>query len=82
MNGSCYALQRPERYAASYDATPPNFVFSIKGDRYITHILRLREFEKPLANFFASGVFKLREKLTGKARPFFVAVSTEFSLYT
>lgn len=63
INGSFYSLQRPESYAAWYEATPPGFVFSVKGNRYITHILRLREIEKPLANVFASGVFNLREKL-------------------
>lgn len=63
INGSFYALQRPESYAAWYEATPPGFVFSVKGNRYLTHILRLREVEEPLANIFASGVFNLREKL-------------------
>lgn len=42
---------------------PPGFIFSIKGTRYITHILRLRDIEAPLANFFASGLFNLHEKL-------------------
>jgi uncharacterized protein YecE (DUF72 family) len=37
-------------------------VFAVKGSRYITHMLRLT-FEKPLANFFASGIFNLRDKL-------------------
>ena len=63
INGSFYALQRPASYAAWYDATPPGFVFSGKGNRYITHIQRLRDIETPLANVFASGVFNLREKL-------------------
>jgi uncharacterized protein YecE (DUF72 family) len=63
INGSFYALQRPESYAAWYKATPRGFVFSVKGNRYITHILRLRDIEKPLANVFASGVFNLRDKL-------------------
>lgn len=63
INGSFYALQRPESYAAWYEATPPGFVFSVKGNRYITHMLRLKDIEKPLANVFASGVFNLREKL-------------------
>jgi uncharacterized protein YecE (DUF72 family) len=63
LNGSFYSLQRPESYAAWYAATPPGFIFSIKGNRYITHILRLRDVEKPLANVFASGVFNLHEKL-------------------
>lgn len=63
INGSFYALQRPESYAVWYAATPRGFVFSVKGNRYITHILRLRDIERPLANVFASGVFNLREKL-------------------
>lgn len=63
LNGSFYALQRPESYAAWYAATPPEFVFSHKGNRYLTHVLRLRDIEGPLANVFASGVFALREKL-------------------
>jgi uncharacterized protein YecE (DUF72 family) len=63
INGSFYSLQRPESYAAWYAATPPGFVFSVKGNRFITHILRLREVDGPLANVLASGVFELHEKL-------------------
>ena len=63
INGSFYSLQRPESYAAWYEATPPGFIFSHKGNRFITHTLRLREIDGPLANVLASGVFNLREKL-------------------
>ncbi len=63
INGSFYSLQRPESYAQWYAQTPPGFVFSLKGGRYITHMRRLRDIEEPLANFFASGLFNLREKL-------------------
>ncbi len=63
INGSFYSLQSPASYAAWHAATPANFVFSVKGPRYITHILRLKGVLKPLANFFASGLFNLREKL-------------------
>lgn len=63
INGSFYALQKPSSYQAWYAATPPGFRFSHKGNRYITHILRLRDIDAPLANVFASGVFNLREKL-------------------
>ena len=63
INGSFYSLQRPTSYAAWYAATPPGFVFAIKGNRFLTHMLRLRDIEKPLANVLASGVFELREKL-------------------
>lgn len=62
INGSFYSLQRPESYARWYEQTPEDFVFAVKAPRFITHIRRLKDVEKPLANFFASGVFNLREK--------------------
>ena len=63
INGSFYSLQRPSSYLRWYAQTPANFVFAVKGGRYITHMRKLREIEKPLANFFASGVLALKEKL-------------------
>lgn len=63
INGSFYALQTPKRYAEWYADTPEDFMFSVKAPRYITHILRLQEVHKPMANFFASGVLELQEKL-------------------
>ena len=42
INGSFYSLQTPASYAAWYRATPPGFVFSLKGPRFITHMLRLK----------------------------------------
>lgn len=63
LNGSFYSLQRPEYYRAWRRETPEGFVFSVKGSRYITHMLKLRAVETPLANFFASGVLSLEEKL-------------------
>lgn len=63
LNGSFYSLQRPSSYAAWARDTPPGFVFAVKGSRYITHMLRLRDVETALANFFASGLFALGDKL-------------------
>lgn len=63
INGSFYALQKPSSYAAWYAATPPGFVFAVKGNRFLTHMLKLRGIETPLANVLASGLFALREKL-------------------
>ena len=63
INGSFYSLQRPEYYQHWYDETPPGFIFAVKGSRYITHMLRLKNVEKPLANFYASGILNLRDKL-------------------
>jgi uncharacterized protein YecE (DUF72 family) len=63
LNGSFYSLQRPESYQAWHDETPDDFVFAVKGSRYITHMLRLKDVRIPLANFLASGLFALRSKL-------------------
>ena len=63
INGSFYALQKPASYASWRDQTPDDFVFAVKGGRFITHLKRLRDVEVPLANFFASGVLALGEKL-------------------
>ncbi|WP_114423881.1 DUF72 domain-containing protein [Nocardioides houyundeii] len=63
INGSFYSLQRPTSYAAWREATPEDFVFAVKGGRFITHLKRLRDVETALANFFASGVLALGPKL-------------------
>lgn len=63
INGSFYSLQRPTSYRRWYEETPPGFVFAVKGSRYITHMKKLKGVERPLANFFASGVLRLGEKL-------------------
>jgi uncharacterized protein YecE (DUF72 family) len=63
INGSFYSLMRPETYSAWYRAAPPGFVFSVKGGRFVTHMKRLRDVDAALANFFASGVLCLAEKL-------------------
>ena len=63
LNGSFYSLQRPSSYERWRDETPQSFVFSVKGGRFITHMLSLRNTEQALANFFASGVLALGSKL-------------------
>jgi uncharacterized protein YecE (DUF72 family) len=63
LNGSFYSLQRPQSFAQWHQQTPEDFVFSIKGSRYITHMLRLRNIEAALANFFAQGVLVFGAKL-------------------
>lgn len=63
LNGSFYSLQRPTSYQRWYDETPPGFVFSVKGPRFVTHLKKLADVEAPLANFFASGVLALADKL-------------------
>lgn len=63
LNGSFYSLQRPKNYQEWSNQTPADFVFAIKGGRYITHMRKLREVESPLANFFAQGMLSLGPKL-------------------
>jgi uncharacterized protein YecE (DUF72 family) len=63
INGSFYSLQRPEYYRGWRDQTPDDFVFAVKGGRFITHMKKLKDVEAATANFFASGVLALREKL-------------------
>ena len=63
INGSFYSLQRPEHYARWHDETPDGFVFSVKGPRFVTHMLKLRDAEPALANFFASGLANLGRKV-------------------
>jgi uncharacterized protein YecE (DUF72 family) len=63
INGTFYSLQRPSSFATWYEQTPPDFRFSVKGSRFITHLKRLGEVREPLANFLASGLLRLNEKL-------------------
>jgi uncharacterized protein YecE (DUF72 family) len=63
INGTFYALQRPEFFARWADAVPEDFVFAVKAPRFITHMRRLKESRVPLANFLASGLLRLGPKL-------------------
>ena len=63
INGTFYSLQRPSSFATWAEQTPQDFVFAIKGSRFITHMLKLRGVEQALANFFASGPLSLGPKL-------------------
>ncbi|MHB1010261.1 MAG: DUF72 domain-containing protein [Propionibacteriaceae bacterium] len=63
INGSFYALQRPSSYLAWARDVPDDFVFAVKGSRFITHMKKLRDVRIPLANFLASGPLALGAKL-------------------
>jgi len=65
INGTFYSLKSPAVFAKWRDQAPPrDFLFALKGGRFITHNLKLRRSETALGNFFASGVLALG-KLTG-----------------
>jgi uncharacterized protein YecE (DUF72 family) len=63
INGSFYSLQRRSSYEAWSAAVPDDFIFSVKGGRFITHMKKLAGIETPLANFLASGMLALGRKL-------------------
>jgi uncharacterized protein YecE (DUF72 family) len=63
VNGTFYSLTRPSACEAWRAAVGPDFVFALKGSRYITHMLKLSRFDKPLANFFASGILELGRQM-------------------
>jgi uncharacterized protein YecE (DUF72 family) len=63
LNGSFYSLQRPEYYTSWAAQVPDDFVFAVKGGRFVTHLKRLTGGVPALANFFASGVLALGPKL-------------------
>ena len=63
INGSFYSLQRPTSYQHWAAQTPEDFVFSVKGGRFITHMKKLAGVDTALSNFFASGMLALGAKL-------------------
>ncbi|MFL5617470.1 MAG: DUF72 domain-containing protein [Gemmatimonadaceae bacterium] len=63
LNGTFYSLKSPAVFARWVEQTPArDFVFAVKGGRFITHNLKLRNAERSLGNFFASGVLALGKK--------------------
>ncbi len=63
INRTFYSLQKPETFRKWYSETPDDFIFAVKGSKYISHRKRLKEVRVPLANFFASGLLLLGDKL-------------------
>jgi uncharacterized protein YecE (DUF72 family) len=63
INGTFYGMLRPDAFASWARQVPEDFVFALKGPRFITHLRRLRDVEAPLANFVASGLLRLGPKL-------------------
>ncbi|MCE6999827.1 DUF72 domain-containing protein [Saccharothrix sp. S26] len=63
INGSFYGLRKPTDYKSWFERTPEDFVFAVKGHREITHMKRLRDVGRDVAEFFDSGVLDLGLKL-------------------
>jgi uncharacterized protein YecE (DUF72 family) len=63
INGTFYGLSTPKTMRGWYQTAPKGFVYAVKGSRFITHNKKLNDVDEPLANFMASGILELREKL-------------------
>lgn len=63
INGTFYRLQTPASFRRWHDETPDDFVFSLKGPRFITHRRDFEAIGPSLDRFFASGIVELEEKL-------------------
>jgi len=60
LNGTFYSLKSPRVFERWLAETPEHdFIFAVKGSRFITHNLKLRRAESSLGNFYASGVLAL-----------------------
>jgi uncharacterized protein YecE (DUF72 family) len=60
LNGTFYSLKSPANFERWVSEVPSrDFLFAVKGGRFITHNLKLRNVEHALGNFFASGVLAL-----------------------
>lgn len=62
LNVTFYRVPQPRSFLSWYERTPSNFIFSVKGSRYISHIKRLQGVEDSLKLFFERA-FLLKEKL-------------------
>ena len=53
LNNSFYHLPSEKAFINWRDSSPPEFIFSVKVSRFITHIKRLRDTDEPTASFMA-----------------------------
>ena len=63
INGTFYSLQNADSFLQWKSETPDDFLFAVKGSRFITHMIKLKDPQQAMANFLASGVLALGEKL-------------------
>jgi len=63
INGTFYGAQKPASFRRWHDETPDDFVFSVKGPRFVTHRRELATAGPSIDRFFASGLLELGAKL-------------------
>lgn len=62
LNVTFYGLPERETFTKWYMTTPENFLFALKGSRFITHIKKLKDCAEPIETFFSRALL-LKEKL-------------------
>jgi uncharacterized protein YecE (DUF72 family) len=63
INGTFYRLQKPEVFGRWHDATPKDFIFSVKAPRFIVQRKDLASGGTGVERFLASGLTELKAKL-------------------
>ena len=63
INGTYYSLQSAKSFATWRDAAPPDFVFTVKGSRFVTNRRVLAEAGESVQRFVGSGLAELGPKL-------------------
>ena len=63
INGTYYGSQKPESFAKWREETPDDFVFALKGSRYITNRRVLAEAAPSIEKFITGGLTELKHKL-------------------
>ena len=63
VNGTYYRGQTPETFAGWAADAPEDFVFSLKGNRFVTNRKVLADAGESMAKFFAQGLEELGQKL-------------------
>ncbi len=63
INGTFYRTQTPATFKKWHDETPDDFMFSVKGPRYLTYRGQLASAEPYMQRFFDSGFLELGPKL-------------------
>ena len=63
INATYHKLQKPESFAKWHDETPDDFIFALKGSRFITNRRVLASAGEAIERFFGSGMLELKDKL-------------------
>ncbi len=63
LNVTFYGLPERETFAKWHMTTPEDFLFALKGSRFITHVKKLKDCAEPIEAFFSRASL-LKEKLS------------------